>query len=186
MVNLNFGPVREARKTLKTLAGTKEIVLLEERIALIDAAIALNKPHELNEHTLVTNLSLSSDHIHSFPPKMLVLLTEHLIKFRITRVFELPEREPRMDAIRSLVVSMGLWNVDYGAKLLDYQDASFIPLVAKLESLLSVSRNATDSGRWSLCDCVDSCFGLWLSLSLSLSFHHSRFVVRSHRQCSAS
>ena len=121
----------EARKCLKTLLGTREHVMLQDRIGLIDAAIAVNKS-EQDEHTLITNLWLLRDNIDDFPPSLLLSCTEHLVKFRMVRVFGLQDRQERLEAIESLVKSIEFWTPMPGASLLDHKHASLPPLMEKL------------------------------------------------------
>ncbi len=113
---------------------------LQERIGLIDAAIALNKPDQ-DEHTMITNLTLLSDNIDDFPPSLLISCTEHLMKFRMVRVLGIPDRQERQAAIGSLVTSLEFWTIGdiSDIALLDYKNASLVPLFKKLEHLMKTS-----------------------------------------------
>ena len=130
----------QAKRALKTLIGTSEHVLLQDRIALIDSAIAVTKPHQLDEHTLLTNLKVLQDYVDVFPPPVLIAATEKLVKFRMARVFALKDREERVAAIGSLVLSLELWSTS-GEEytLLDLKNASYIPVIKSLANMMSKS-----------------------------------------------
>ena len=114
------------------MGGTGAELILQDRIGLIDAAIALNKPG-LSEHSLVSNLSLLVDYFSDFPARLVISTSESLIRFRMARVFAIPDKDERLSAI-SLFVSecLEVWDMDDLPNLMDHTKASFKPVFAFL------------------------------------------------------
>ncbi len=76
-------------------------------------------------------MSLLEDYVEHFPVKLTIRLTEHLVIYRMGRVFAMEEEKERLAAIDSFVTSLELWTATDASieGLLDYKNASFIPVI---------------------------------------------------------
>ncbi len=135
----------KAKRALSKLTGTKEEHILQDRLALIDAALALHEPAQ-NEHTLLTNLNFLKDHFDSFPVLLTISLTEHMVKFRIARVLSMDNRDERLAAIDSLVGSFEVWTGTSTEGILDGNHASYIPVIHAVELDMNKSGKTFASG----------------------------------------
>ena len=132
---LDLACVTEAKRALPRLKGSKECVLLEQRLALVEAAAILNRA-DISEHTLVQNLTLLRDHTEEFPIFLQLKVTESLVRFRLQRVFNM-ETDEALAAIEALIESFCLWDTDDSMELMSFKLPSFQPVWRNLMSAKS-------------------------------------------------